>query len=399
MGVATICYLLSYIKLLGKNAVIVMGLDHYNSLGLARVFGINGIKPIGILMSCYDNHKYDFCYLSKYWQSTYFVDTMSEGVDYVVKTYARSEAVIFPSSDEAEEAIDCNLDRLIENGFIVPGIRKKQGEVNRLMNKMIQAEWVRSLGIKTAETYLINLLDDINVQKYPFPCIVKPVMSSDGKKLDIKKCESENELSVTLEELKEKGYSRILLQNFLVKDYEAELFGCITREPKYMPYILTKHVREWPVIGGSVSCHEFIVDSKLKNQAEQILKKIQASGFEGNIDIELFVVKDEIYLNEINFRNSGDIYACFYNKIFYPLVWYLVSTGKDASTLTYEYSDKKYAMNETTDIRHVLSKRLTLGEWLKYYRRCSDFAIKFKGDMRPAMRRYKYYIKQYIFKH
>jgi len=43
-------------------------------------------------------------------------------------------------------------------------------------------------------------------------------------------------------------------------------------------------------------------------------------GYSGNIDIELFLINDELYLNEVNFRNSGDVYACFNNKVYYPLI-------------------------------------------------------------------------------
>ena len=33
------------------NKVIIIGGDHYNALGLARVFGVNGVKPYGLLIS------------------------------------------------------------------------------------------------------------------------------------------------------------------------------------------------------------------------------------------------------------------------------------------------------------------------------------------------------------
>ncbi len=380
----------------GNRPVIVFGLDHYNSLGLARVFGINGICPIGILVSCYEKHKYDFCYLSRYWKETHFVSTMNDGENFILENYSGTGAVIMPSADGAEEAIDNNLDELISHGFIVPGINQTQGEVIRLMNKMTQAEWVKSIGIKTADTFLIDLYSATDVNDFPYPCIVKPVLSSDGKKADITKCDDSNRLIQCLEELKKKGYKRILLQNFIEKDYEAELFGCITRKKQFMPFLLTRHLREWPKIGGSVSCHEFITDVKLKAQAKEILEKLQASGYEGNIDIELFVVNGEIFLNEINFRNSGDIYACFYNKIYYPLMLYMVCSGQEPLAFDSEYLGDRYAMNETTDFRHVLSGDLSFKDWLYFFRNTKDFAIKFKGDMKPAYKRYRYYIAQFL---
>lgn len=118
-----------------------------------------------------------------------------------------------------------------------------------------------------------------------------------------------------------------MVQEFLKKDYEAELFGAILQSTDKIPYLLSKHVREWPPIGGSVSYHEFIDDAILHGKAKALLSKIRNSGYVGNIDIELFIIGDDIYLNEVNFRNSGDVYACFAPAVFYPYYSYLDMVG------------------------------------------------------------------------
>lgn len=192
------------------------------------------------------------------------------------------------------------------------------------------------------------------------------------------------------------GYKRILVQEFITKEYEMELFGSILAHSEKLPYFLTKHLREWPVTGGSVSCHEFIVDEELRNRAENILQRIRGFGFTGNIDIELFKVGDKVYLNEVNFRNSGDVYACFYDKLFYPYIWYLDVIGQDISNCNISYSNEKYAMNETTDFRHVLKKTIKLREWLHYYKNCGNFAYRFPGDMKPFFYFAWYCIRQFF---
>lgn len=373
------------------NSVIIFGGDHYNALGLARVFGINGIKPYGILTVDKGQEKKVYAAKSRYWNKNWIVNSEEEGLNIIIEKFSNiyEKAVIIPSSDRAELIIDQNMNRL-KSKFYVPGIRNEQGAVSRLMNKTIQNEWAQTIGLKTAESCELDLYENDCIRKIRwYPCILKPVLSSEGKKEDIVKCENQECVLQEIETLKKKGYKRILAQKFLHKDYEVELFGAIASNSKVIPYILSKHVREWPPIAGSVSCHQFIVDDKYKKIAEDILKKIMVYGYTGNIDIELFMINGELYLNEVNFRNSGDVYACFHNKVFYALIWYLDIIGKDISKFNLLYDNSRYAMNETTDIRHVIFGKMKLREWLHYYWNCSDFAIKFKGDMRPAFSRYK----------
>lgn len=372
------------------NKVIIFGLEHYNSLGLVRAFGVNGIKPYGILVGKKNNRFDSYASKSKFWKKTWIVDSEEEGINKIIDLFSneKEKAVIVPSSDGAEVIIDQNLERL-KKFFFVPGIGDKQGAVSRLMNKTTQAEWAHSIGLKTAESWELDLEKRNSIEQIKkYPCILKPVLSSEGEKSDIIKCENRKSAENAIATLVAKGYKRILAQEFLTKDYEVELFGCITKNSRTTPYLLSKHLREWPPIAGSVSCHEFIVDREYKKDAEEILSKIRDYGYTGNIDIELFMIQGELYLNEVNFRNSGDVYACFYNKVFYPVIWYLDIIGNDTSNFNTYYDNSKYAMNETTDFRHVIFGKLRFKEWLEYYKNCADFALKFKKDMRPAIARY-----------
>lgn len=381
------------------NKVIIFGGDHYNALGLARMFGVNGIKPYGILIITKEHEKEVYACKSRYWEECWLVYSEEEGLKKILELFVHEAEmpVIIPSSDGAEVIIDNNYN-ILKDYFFLPSINDTQGEISKLMNKVNQIKWARSIGLKTVESWDLSLLENNCIDKIKiYPCILKPVISSEGEKTDIVKCNDLEEALHAIDVLKRKGYKKILAQEFIKKDYEMELFGCITKYSKLTPYLLSKHIREWPPIAGSVSCHEFIIEKEYKDVAESILKKIMDYGYNGNIDIELFMVKGEIYLNEVNFRNSGDVYACFYNKLYYSLIWYLDIIGRDVSNMNMTYDNTKYAMNETTDFRHVVYGTLKLKQWLKYYKNCADFAIKFKGDTRPVRARYLYYIKKALF--
>lgn len=370
--------------------IIIGGGGYHNSLGLARAFGVNGIKPYGILVkagtgSIWDNP----CIFSNYWEKYWLVDDEEHALLLLQELFSKEQEkpVLVPSSDGAALAIDLKYDRL-KPFFILPGINK-QGAITHLMDKHVQAQWAKSLGIDVANTEIVDIKGRNSYKcGLHYPIILKPVLSTEGEKYDIKMCNSDSELHTILVDLEQKGYNRILAQEFVMKDYEIELFGAILKNSDKQPYLLSKHYREWPVIGGTVCYHEFITDKKLKQQAESFLDCIKASGYVGNIDIELFMVDGRLMLNEVNFRNSGDVYACFTNKVYYPLYSYLDMIGKDTKSFNFVYSNTSTAMDEILDVRHFVYGKLKFSEWLKDWRKCRDFSLYFKGDVKPALVRY-----------
>lgn len=377
------------------NKVIIIGGDHYNALGLVRCFGINGIKPDAILIEPQKTNR--FCNHSRYWNTVRYVNDENEAFEYLLSLPATEEkSVLVPSSDGAMLMIDAKSKDLSRK-YILPGFKGNPGMVAHLMNKYNQMKWAKELGIKTAKTWLVDFQEYKNLlPEFIYPCIVKPVISSEGKKCDITKCDDEDFLIKTIDKLKSKGYNRVLIQEFLVKDYECELWGCILEHSDNTPYLLSRHLREWPKVGGSVSCHEFIIDPTMKVQAEEILNKLKTGGYVGNIDIEIISIKGTLYLNEVNFRNSGDVYALFKDKMYYPYYSYLDMIGQDISGYNMEYTDKAYAMNETTDIRHAFTGGISFFTWLRFLHQSKDKAYWFKGDMKPALYKYKYFLVKFV---
>ena len=100
----------------------------------------------------------------------------------------KEKPVVIPYSDGAAEEIDLNLDRLKEH-FLLPSIGGQQGKI---------------------------------------PCIVKPVVSAEGEKSDIRKCDTETQTVAYLQELREKGYHRFLVQEYLIYDTEYLMVGSIS---------------------------------------------------------------------------------------------------------------------------------------------------------------------------
>ena len=373
-----------------NKVIIIGGAIYHNSLGLARSFGVNGIAPYGILVGDKGCKWKNISALSKYWAKVWIVKDEEEAISLLLDKFANEndKPVLVPSSDGAALAIDRNY-CLLAKYFLVPGIKGKQGVIANLMDKFEQIKWARSLGLDIANAEIITIDEPSKcVTSLRMPVILKPVVSAEGQKHDIRKCHDVPSLRHELEILKNKGYRRILAQEYVEKDYEIELWGSILENSHLQPYLLSKHYREWPNTGGTVCYHEFITDPVIKKQAEEILSKIKACGYIGNIDVELFSVNGALMLNEVNFRNSGDIYACFTNKVFYSYYSYLDMIGEDVSKCNLLYGDRTTAMDENLDLRHLIFGHISIKEWFKDWKRCSDFALFYKGDLKPAFAKY-----------
>lgn len=89
-----------------KNKVILIGGNHHNGLGLARSFGVNGIKPYGIIVG--EGAEHGFVRKSKYWAKTWVIKSDDEIVEFLLNAFQneKEKPVVIPYSDGAAEEIE-----------------------------------------------------------------------------------------------------------------------------------------------------------------------------------------------------------------------------------------------------------------------------------------------------
>lgn len=375
-----------------KYEVIIVGGDHHNGLGLARIFGINGIVVHSVVVS--DNGK-SFLEKSKYVDDCYVYLDEKRAFDKIIERFGatRNRMFIIPYSDAAALELDSRLNEF--SGFMVPSINGQQGKISELMDKSKQYVFAKENSIRMAETITYYFDADNDISNMVFPCIVKPVISAEGDKRDIVICDTRDRLETELTKLKDKHYERVLIQEYLEIDYEIDVFGCILRQKPFICQIPTKTLRAWPAKGGTNSYSQILTDKEIVLKCESIIKCLEKIGFYGLYDIELFVVGDDIILNEINFRNSGDVYMGISQGYFYPFAWTEDYVGHSTGIVSNPQKDC-FTMTECADVRNVLIKNIKFRQWMKDYCKCEDYALRFKGDNAPAFNRYLYYVKQMI---
>lgn len=376
-----------------RNKIILLGGNHHNGLGLVRSFGVNGLKPYGIIIG--PGTRNSFVRKSRYWEKTWSVETEEQALELLMMEFSseKRKPVIIPWSDGAAEVIDSHLDQLL-SFFIVPSFNRQQGEIVKLMDKQKQVEFLENAELPMAKTWTVAFPLERVPEDLVYPCIVKPVSSYEGNKTDIRKCDSYNDLTNYLKKLELKKYSRILIQEYLNYDYEFEFVGSCGPDPAY---IISKNVRVWPVVGGTNSFLKVMVDEKCHSTCRAILKFLQKKNYFGMFDIEMFFMNGKIYVNEINWRNTGNSFLCLGSNVHYAVIWYLNAIGEDTSHLLHVSNDSsQYGMNESTDIRHVVFNGYGFGKWMKDRKKTSSFALWYIKDMKPVFAQYVYLVKEFV---
>lgn len=381
-----------------KNKVILIGGNHHNGLGLARSFGVNGIKPYGVIVG--EGAEHGFVRKSKYWAKTWVIKSDDEIAEFLLNAFQneKEKPVVIPYSDGAAEEIDLNLDRLKEH-FLLPSIGGQQGKIAELMDKQKQVEFAQTYGIPMAKSCVVDLNDIRLPEDMIYPCIVKPVVSAEGEKSDIRKCDTETQTVAYLQELREKGYHRFLVQEYLIYDTEYLMVGSISGQNQC--WFNSKKIRVWPVVGGSSSCLQITSENNVQDFFNEVRNAFGRVGYDGIFDVEALRVGEKIYLNEINWRNSGTIYSVFGSKVYYPVNWYYWKTENQSPENFIQtcLDNTVYTIDESLDLRHVVCGNITLRQWLNDKKKARAFALWYTPDMRPAIAQYFHLLKELIKRH
>ncbi len=365
--------------------VILIGGNHHNGLGLAREFGRHGIRPYGLIVG--QDSKRSFVRSSRYWEKTWYASTDVEAIETAVSLFDEEteKPVLIPWSDSAAEAIDLQLDSLSKQ-FILPSINNQQGEIARLMDKLAQTHFASEHGLKMLPSEIIDLTTDVMGIGIDMPVILKPVTSVEGKKSDMLICKNSDDLKSAVKVLREKSFSRILAQYYMPEREEYVLTGAISKLRS--SFSVARRIRQWPPNFGTGSFSDFATSVSVTEFCTEVLNVLSDIGYSGPIDFELFgAASGELYVNEINWRSSGRNFVSLYTGVPSTFMWYCDVIGREFEAPLIN-TKNGYSMNEATDPKHVISRRISLLQWMKDVRRTNSFAVWAPDDPAPAFWRY-----------
>lgn len=314
-----------------NNEVIVIGADHYNALGVIRSLGESGINPIFILIS---SKRICMSSYSKYIKKLVRIksDDCSDVLSVLRDNFNNLEykPVIIPTGDPITSVLDKNYDELSKK-FLIPNINDKENMIIKYMDKIYQEKLCRKYKINVAKSFFVNLQTNFNdISIFPTKVIIKPEVSAYGKKSDIIIANKKEKILDGLRKFKESGYSEVLVQEYLDYDMEYAMMGISYKGDVIIPGINSNNYI-FPSNRGNTSFAEMFPVSDFEFDISKIKTMISEMNYTGLFEVETFKVGNKLYFNEMNFRNSANLYAYSGNNINYIYLYILLVTGNDIS--------------------------------------------------------------------
>lgn len=352
-----------------SNSVIIIGADHHNTLAVLRCLGKNKADITLLIHSSQISTSKPYIIKSRYAKKYYTCrENENELLIFLKKLKREEKVILFPCSDFAAYVLDKNYSELSAN-YIIPGFKNSPGKIVYLMDKWNQWEFARQNGIKMAKTWKIELSKDIApINDIVIPCIIKPEISAFGSKSDIHICECEKDLYEAIDSFKEKKYECAIVQEFINKQYEVCAYGCLVDKTSNGVFSfggVIKKEREWPPRGGgSLTYATFINDARVLEHVNQVLEILYNQGYRGQYDVEFFVCSNNIYLNEINFRHSGNGYGLIKYGVMAPYIWCLSATNHNVTDYKTTVAPGKHHMDEFRDLLYHRKNGLSFFLWI-----------------------------------
>lgn len=381
-----------------NNTVVVVGGDHHNTLAVLRCLGKQGCRQVALIHTDYKEPARLHISHSKYAKEIYCVEESEESIfQWLLANIKDQKQILFPCSDLAAYAMDRHYDEL-EPHYILPGFQQNPGRVLELMDKWTQSEFAAKHEIPLAKTWKLLRAEGYRIPgDMVYPCIVKPKISAFGSKTHITICDSVQQLQEALETMSAYGYDELVVQQFLHKQYEVCAYGCLVDEKAFCAGGTIRKVREYPPRGGgSLTFAQFIDIQAVNELRDKVLDILYADGYRGQYDVELFVCEEGVYLNEINFRHSGNGYALVKNGVPAPYIWCASAVGaKIKENIKTKVKTGKCHMDELSDLRHLAEKRMSLLSWLRDFMRTSAFSKWDIADIKGAWAYYRPIVKSF----
>lgn len=350
---------------------ILFGQGNYNTLGaLHELAEINIIPLILSIGNSKDISNGNIIGFSKYAKRIIEVGSEEEGLEWILchKDEFIDGTVIYPTSDTIERILDNNFDKL-QDKYRFPNAGK-QGAVSRMMDKHQQTNLAKQVGIRVLESQYSNDRD-FTFEEVKYPCMVKPLNSTEGSKGDMKVCYSEQELRQALTD--GKHTKDFIVQQYIKNEADLLFLGvAFSNGDVWIPAVVIK-----PGVSSTGEYTHAIVSTEVDKylpEKKETIQLVRSIGYEGPFSIEFGLEKKKNYFFEINLRNDGTSHYPLAGGVNIAAAYINDKSQPPIPNCLFEMID------EVGDIRRVLYKELSLGTWFRSFRKAGAYRFYYKGD-------------------
>ena len=360
-----------------NKVAIVISNDHYNALGVVRSLGCSKIYVILILFS----EGLTYVDKSKYVNEAIKVSGFDEVSAHICKISCRFQnCFIFPLSDSSAEYIDRNYSSFPQNVY-APHMF---GRMPFYQNKWNAKQLAQKIGMNVAIDCIENPKESDKSLWNIFPCIIKPLVSLNGRKSDIQTVWSSAAYSTALKCFEKKKYENVLVEQFLCgkSEYMIEVVGASTSTEVFIAGIIRK-IREYPIINGSTS-YAWVEMKSSVIDIELVKKYILETHYIGLFDMEFKYVDGKVYFIECNFRNGAPSYIFTRLNVNIPVAWINAMSSPLYNFCNRNEYSKCYFMCEQTDIMNMLKRKIGAFPWIRDFFRAKKIFVSI-ADLKPLV--------------
>lgn len=362
--------------------IIILGVDHHNTLSLVRLMGEKGYDVVVILYNC--ERDSSFVAASRYCKDVYVVSKAAEAVSILKSVLtAEEKTIVLTGADQISSLMDLEYDYFVEKCYFFNA--GKAGKITHYMDKNTQALLAQKVGLIipiTMECYSKSLTE----ASVPYPCIIKPKESIHGGK-DICICYNRDEL---LEAVKSFSTGNpILLQQYIQKEKEIVVLGYSVKGETYISGFVEKHRDYKGATTYSTTYSPNDLPVGVGQSCKDMLKEINYSGLWG---IEFIQSNNCYYFIELNLRNDATSYSlAFSGDDFVNSYCEQIQKGVIQETAVGSFNSVN-SMVEFEDFNFVLKREVPLLKWIKEKRNCKCLFLYNPEDKRPYRIRRRNYI-------
>lgn len=366
-----------------KKLVVVFGNDHTNSVGVIQSLGKLGYTSVGLLFGVDSG----LVKSSKYSTKIISAKDPQSCIDKLLsdKPQTTHKIPIIACCDIAALTLEHNAEQLKEHFVFEHSVHYTLSDLAKKENQVVLAQVA---GFHVPQSW--NLQDSKVIPAgVSYPCLIKPLVSCEGAKSDIRVCRSREELEKNLNSL---GHTKnVLLQQYIERDYEISILGCGLKNGKCIIPVIENKLTLYPKYVGleCLANMQPLEDGPIKSSIEKLIENI---GYVGLFSVEMMHCKADgkFYFTEINLRNDGA--EALVTKYGANLP---VNHVEDLLDLPLTKQKEFHPGYYIWDMHHFLSlvhREISFVEWLKEIKKSQGFMLYFKEDKKPFFKQYSNWI-------
>ena len=367
--------------------VVIIGHSFTSRLGIIRSVAEIGCEVTVVVMAW--NNK-----ITKRLDKSTPIDCHSKYVNHVYYCYindgeglirlllekcadSKQKSIIIPDSDFAAVVVDKYQDKL-KDYFLYPRINNTAGAVEHWMNKGVQKDLAKNIGLNVAEASLVKIENGQYClpKTVKYPCFTKSAATISGGKQFLRCCKNEVELHNLLNKVSSQLNTEILVEDYKKIDEEYAVVGFTDGKKVVIPGVI-KFIATSQSHLGVARQGEILPVTGFEETIELFKTFVRKIGFYGLFDIDFFQSNGLLFFVEMNLRFGGSGYAVTKMGVNLPGMFVKSMCGEPFSDMNQFVSSSAVYVNERMCMDDWYLGHITLKECHQYI---DNADITFVGD-------------------